>query len=785
MKNFKFSISALLIIVYLCFTSIVFSRPPDPPAKISFSQLQAEPLEMKLENGNLIFPVEIDLLNIEDEKVLRDFEEGFSLIAVISDPEDTKMKKRPVFSKFFPYTPDKEKQSLMVDISDVPRGDTKLELSIELANKKGIIDRKIIYIRSEREGSVILFTPKQYNYDRQNKKWQLFKNSIRENPDDIDVRLLWDDTEKISGEDIVPIIPPEEFLSVRPTGPSDGLKEYINEEQDVSWDKTDPLTIKGKLTFKDFDGVWRPLVNVSVNIYDEDTGVDDHLGVTGTDGNGNWSFTCNNDDGWLQDGRDIYYKFKLENTRLRVQDCGPWPDVTYSWKSSVHSNLSDGAVVDFGSETGSTNKGSMIIWSFLNRAWQHVVSTGGQDPGFVDCCFPENNTQWDRYWEEVDIESQYTDGPDVVMHEYGHAVMWYAYGESNPSPGGSHNFSDTNQNTSLAWSEGWATGFMLSVCPDGLYNWHEGSSESAGEYPSCGVQNDWGWPIEAASSSNRDGSRSEARVAAAINDMLDSHNDSPGTNANLGRTDREDANSSNRVSLKKMVKDVLWGSYHKEFLNFWNELSGELSGNTLSLAREACQYNYMSISDPIVICVASKITTANTPNQETLLDGLRLFRDNALKNNFNGRNLMQTYYKNSPELAVILLKDEEARRGALEIIQYFSKIGGMISTNENQRELLLRDGPFIDDKMVVLIHDVLNRIEEKAGDDLKADCFELRQLLNSVQGYTFRQIQMRMSQKDVIKHYRSKNIVVPSEVTEESKESLRKLNNRQEDKNQY
>ena len=48
---------------------------------------------------------------------------------------------------------------------------------------------------------------------------------------------------------------------------------------------------------------WRPLVNVSVNLYDEDTFGDEHLATTVTDWNGDWSFSVNNDDGFLQDGR--------------------------------------------------------------------------------------------------------------------------------------------------------------------------------------------------------------------------------------------------------------------------------------------------------------------------------------------------------------------------------------------------------------------------------------------------------------------------------------------------
>ena len=63
---------------------------------------------------------------------------------------------------------------------------------------------------------------------------------------------------------------------------------------------------------------------------------------------------------------------------------------------------------------------------------------------------------------------------------------------------------------------------MLSLCPDGQYNWHEGSTEGAGEWPACTSQSDMGRSIENFSDAgNRVGERNEGRVAAAINDFRD------------------------------------------------------------------------------------------------------------------------------------------------------------------------------------------------------------------------------------------------------------------------
>ena len=471
-------------------------------------------------------------------------------------------------------------------------------------------------------------------------------------------------------------------------------------------------------------------MNVSVNIYDEDVGFDDHLGTVATNWNGDWSFSVNNDDGWLADGRDIYYTFKLENTRIRVQDCDGI-DSTYKWQSEVHDNLNDGSVVDFGTDTGSTNINSMQIWNMLNLAWNHASTVGGRDPGFVDSCFPEGSgAKWDRFWEEIDIPGSDNNAPDIVTHEYGHAVMWYAYGSDNPSPGGSHSFGDDAQNRSLAWSEGWGTGFMLSLRPDGRYNWNEG---------------DMGQSIENFSDSgNRDGNRNEGRVAAAINDMLDNSDDDNGGNLDRGRDEADDDNTPNRVALSSMLNDTLWGGWHTDFEGFWASLSGELGGATLGDANEIMYYNYMDVPAPIS-CVATKVMALESKSPESTLEGLRRFRDHALKGFNGGQNLINTYYRNSPELALILLQDSKLRQEAIEMIQQFSKIGYILSENKELHRYANSRRPLVDRYMAERIRNVLKRIDEKASRNLKRDMAPLADILSSVEELDIRSLQQKLA----------------------------------------
>ena len=324
-----------------------------------------------------------------------------------------------------------------------------------------------------------------------------------------------------------------------------------------SWSGRDPITVQGRLTFVDFDGTWRPLVNVSVNLHDDDTFGDEHLGTTVTDWDGRWSFSVNNDDGVFQDGRDIYYRFHLANTRWEVRD-GNGDE--YVWQSAVREDLDDGTVVDYGEETGSTDGNAMQVFATLNLGWNHIVVAGGQDPGFIAGRYPTTASQWLPGAERLEIETSDNDGPDTILHEYGHGLMHRAFSGTSISPGGSHGFGDDTQDAGLAYSEGWGTGFALSVCPDGMYNWHEGATEGAGEWPTCAAQSDGGREIEAfADAGNRTGELNEGRVAAALGDFVDAPDDNNGGSEDLGRNGEQDGNSGSRVSLATIFRDTMWG----------------------------------------------------------------------------------------------------------------------------------------------------------------------------------------------------------------------------------
>ena len=709
-------------------TLVTFSAgatPPEPPVTIA---LGAELKVGKLAEGRGSVAVFVDLRGAAEDASGAEFS-----VELVRADDPLKSIRRDLQRRKL-QREDVAKGRIALDVPVQGRGHYEVDARLSGGSEgAGFSDRSILHVLVDSDGSFQVMTGREFARAAREAREKRFHQQLELDPRHPDVRLLLDSSVSVPAEIQREIrdhgIKPDQQLEVRPIGPSETQRRYTIDNSATAWASKDPLTVRGRLTYRDFDNVWRPLVNVSVNLWDEDWDWDEHLGSVATDWNGNWSFSVNNNDGWGANGRDIYYTFKLANTRIRVQDCDGI-DSTYEWQSGVREDVNDGTVIDYGSETGSTHRKSMQIWNHLNLTWNHATTSGGQDPGFVDSCFPYDETRWDRFWEELDIEEQYNDGPDVVTHEYGHAVMWYAYDEENPSEGGAHGFDDCNLSAGKAWSEGWASGYMLSQRPDGRFNWHEG---------------DGGYALEQHSSVCRTGERNEGWVAAALNDLRDAPNDSNGGNQNRGRDGVDDSNASNRVPLATMLRDTLWGSYHDGFLDYWYSLSGELTSAQAAPAQRAMFYDWMSVVEP-GSCVASKITTRGLDDRDNVLANLRTFRDKALKPFPGGRRLANLYYRHSPELALILLKDEALRADALAVVRYFAQVGAVLDSNARSRKSLGGNAALIDAQMAARIDKLIAAFTTSASDDLKHDLVQVKQALETVRGQSFETLALRVAE---------------------------------------
>lgn len=701
-----------------------WATPPTPPAVIAVEDAQLAKLESR--DGVFVLPLRIQV---------REEIKGLVVSWRLLDTEGFELKTLKEGKVAVELKSERGEQRVEVQVPALTkRGRYRVELELVgyIGDKPAIVDRVVLYQVFEDGKPSLVTAPDLRKQDSLQRK-EAFRRHLGKFPDRPDIRLLSPPTIAVPPSFSVEATAMKDRpqLQVRGDGPPASIRRYVVDHVKDSWSRNDPITVRGRIVFQDFEGTWRPLVNVSVNLYDDDTFGDEHLGTTVTDWNGNWSFTVNNDDGFLQNGRDIYYEFHLGNTRWNVRDAG---GDDYVWQSAVHDDLSDGAVVDFGDETGSTDPEAMQVFAVFNLGWNHIATAGGQDPGMIETRYPTSGSFFSPSAETVNIDTADNDGPDTILHEYGHALMHKAFGGTSISPGGAHGFGDDSQDPGLAFSEGWGTGFMLSVCPDGMYNWHEGNTENAGEWPSCTVQNDGGREIEQfADGGNRVGERNEGRVAAAINDFLDQPNDTNGGSEDRGRNSESDANSGNRISLATIFRDSMWGFVHNDFLEFWTTFAGNLSGTTRTQADNIMQYNWMSL--PVDLsCVASKITVAERKDAPTLLEGLRAFRDKGLKPLQVGRQWIQTYYSHSPELAMLLIRDAEARKAAVEIIAHFSELGKAFAHHRTLERMLNANTQVLPKNVEAAIQRVLRTIEKEGSPELRREVEPIRETLRPFRG---------------------------------------------------
>jgi hypothetical protein len=723
MRSIVFSLLLLFAV------SNAWATPPSPPLVLSLNWQDVEKLSVT--NGYIEIPVSV----MASQKTAN----AAISYAITGKKAFDATSIRESFSAGFEKG--KNAQSIRIPISDI-KADGVYEVTLRASLKndaKSAVDSKVIVLRREK-GAYFLQNPVDFRNAAQKIKKEKLNKSIENDKSSVDIRLAGDDLMTVNAAQQAGVkknISPE--LRLNPAG-SDEFKGYYDDESAMTKDDLDPITVKGRIVFRDFEGSLRPLVNGAIYVMDDDVASgDDLVASVCTDWDGRWNLTVNNDDGFLQNGRDIYIRLKLHNSAFSVHDSD---GDEYQWVTPVHDDLDEGTVLDFGTLIPSTNNEACQVFNFINRGYTHIVGMGHKDPGYVETRFPGSGTFWSSSSERIQIEADYHDGPDVVLHEYGHALMYYAFGGMDlPGPGGSHSFTDNPQDRGLAWSEGWATGFMLSVLPDGIYNWHEGDTEAAGEWPDSSVQNDYGFNIEACNLANRTGELSEARVAAAISDFFDAHDDSNGGNQNLGRNDVGDLNNACRLSLEELYKETLWGTYFDTFLEYWAALLGNIDDdvNQWIAARNIMYYNWMS-EPTSATCVASKVAAKNLQNPVETLKGVRRFRDYFLKPTSFGRDLIQKYYSNSAEIALILLKDAQAERAASRIITEFGRIGNGLGKQAPFTDLWKGNEKFISTDLEADIDVVFAAINASGSAALKAELPALMELKKEYSGLTIREV---------------------------------------------
>jgi len=223
------------------------------------------------------------------------------------------------------------------------------------------------------------------------------------------------------------------------------------------------LTVCGYWYFyEQYSDVIRPAKHLRVVLYDQDPLQFVQLSETVTDDTGYFQFpSIENNDGWMEDGYDIFVRIYSESSMVKVTDDSG--NMYYSY-TPTYDNVPDGWY-DVGSWAVPSNwngRGAFVVADTVNVGYDYAAELGYSHQK-VNLYWPSDGsyTEGGNY-RNIHLVSGDEFDEDVILHEYGHSVQYGVYGQWIPGSGGSHSW---NQHISpnMAFSEGWPTFFGVSA----------------------------------------------------------------------------------------------------------------------------------------------------------------------------------------------------------------------------------------------------------------------------------------------------------------------------------
>lgn len=275
------------------------------------------------------------------------------------------------------------------------------------------------------------------------------------------------------------------------------------------------VTVTGRFLYVDADGVTRPVMWATVEVWDADALLDDYLGDALTDRDGWFSAgPFENADGFGT--LDVYVRVLAGSGAARINE----PSGTiYDAYTATRENVPSGPL-DLGEwQMPASEMGAWRIYENVLAGWDYLANASGvnYNTPYVVVLFPSDDGPYSHYHRGGEIhfpDDGSADKPDIVIHEYAHHVMYVAYGNwfpPDPCAGQSHQIWN-HSNPRCAWTEGWAAFLPLAVSGDSMYT-------STTPLTSGDLEAPPSWWFET--------DDVEGRVAAALYDILDPANDDP------------------------------------------------------------------------------------------------------------------------------------------------------------------------------------------------------------------------------------------------------------------
>ncbi len=278
----------------------------------------------------------------------------------------------------------------------------------------------------------------------------------------------------------------------------------------------------GSFGYVDTSGVNRIAANTGVQVWDADAaGGDDLLvsGVAGANGAFQLCFAAADEEGG---GQDVYVSFNTENPHWLIRD--PETRAPFRFRTETQSNVQAGASAAFGSRMPGNTMLMRGVQAFdqIGAAWNW---TPGSCWDARDAVCRKGIVTWapdstDGTWYDLGENSVFLlpDDPrsaELVLHEFGHAIMDDIYEDAFPSsPKCSPHYIPRTSSRGCAWTEGFATLYEVMVLGQPIFRWADGRTLNV-EDPTWGTA-DWD-----------NGDRVEGRVLGALLDLYDTTNEGP------------------------------------------------------------------------------------------------------------------------------------------------------------------------------------------------------------------------------------------------------------------
>ena len=368
------------------------------------------------------------------------------------------------------------------------------------------------------------------------------------------------------------------------------------------------VTVHSNVTYQAIDGTIKAVPYATVEIWEHDLFEDDYLATVVLDVDGKNVKTVNY--GYDPFGTtEIYLVIKSENERylFGTASADGQKITNYHFKTPVKRVSSGDNDISINYNITGAGK-AMETWAAFNSVWDYTNKQLNVALPRLQVRYPggkPDSAYFIRNFDLIVIGETYYNGPMVIGHEFGHALMWHLNNGWFPEGGGPHSLCPNNAvKVGLAWSEGYATAFGLisNHSTDGKFYWHNGGS---------------GYSFETYSCAYKDLNTDEGRVAAALWDFLDEHDDCNSGDEKIGRNGFCDHNKNQRVSPAQALVDGVENQYQEDALKYWWYMHDSvLSAVQEPPAQDIYKYNWIAYKDVVI----NSFTWEQTSSQEGEVD---------------------------------------------------------------------------------------------------------------------------------------------------------------------